>query len=130
MTGVWARRRERDAVFSSLWQRRAIGTTGVRIYLDFDVDNQPMGEIISVQTPPQQMRVRVHGTAPLAKVVVVKNNQDWHVSENPGWECVLSLNEIEMPQDRTDWYYVRVTQEDGEMAWSSPIWIEDARRAF
>jgi len=22
------------------------------------------------------------------------------------------------------WYYVRVEQEDGELAWSSPIWID------
>ena len=68
-------------MFSSLWNRRAIGTTGVRILLDFDVDNQPMGETIRVQTPPKRMNIRAHGTAPLAKVVVVKNNQDWHVVE-------------------------------------------------
>jgi len=24
-----------------------------------------------------------------------------------------------------DWYYVRVTQENGQMAWSSPIWVEE-----
>ena len=89
-----------------------------------------MGETISVQTPPKRMNVRVHGTAPLAKVVVVKNNQDWHVVEKPGWECAFTLDQLDMPQDRADWYYVRVTQEDGEMAWSSPIWIEDARRIF
>ena len=26
----------------------------------------------------------------------------------------------------TDWYYVRVTQPDEHMAWSSPIWIDRA----
>ncbi|GAH00533.1 unnamed protein product, partial [marine sediment metagenome] len=25
---------------------------------------------------------------------------------------------------QTDWYYVRVTQTNGSLAWSSPIWIE------
>jgi hypothetical protein len=24
----------------------------------------------------------------------------------------------------TDWYYVRVVQANGHMAWSSPIWVE------
>jgi len=23
----------------------------------------------------------------------------------------------------TDWYYVRVTQNNGQLAWSSPIWV-------
>ncbi len=27
---------------------------------------------------------------------------------------------------RADWYYVRVTQANGQMAWSSPIWVEKA----
>jgi ribulose bisphosphate carboxylase small subunit len=27
-------------------------------------------------------------------------------------------------RDTTDWYYVRVTQSNGSMAWSSPIWVE------
>jgi len=130
MTGIWARRREREAMFSSLWHRRTIATTGVRILLAFDIDDQPMGEAILVQTPPRKLRVRVHGTGPLARVAVVRNNQDWHVVEKPGWECVFTLDELPMPADRADWYYVRVTQEDGEMAWSSPIWIEDARRVF
>jgi len=26
--------------------------------------------------------------------------------------------------NRTDWYYVRVVQANGQMAWSSPIWVE------
>lgn len=26
--------------------------------------------------------------------------------------------------DQVDWYYVRVVQSNGEMAWSSPVWVE------
>ncbi len=28
------------------------------------------------------------------------------------------------PAKKRDWYYVRVRQENGQMAWSSPIWVE------
>jgi hypothetical protein len=28
--------------------------------------------------------------------------------------------------ERADWYYVRVIQANGEMAWSSPVWVEKA----
>jgi hypothetical protein len=28
----------------------------------------------------------------------------------------------------TDFYYLRVTQADGEMAWSSPIWLTAANQ--
>lgn len=77
-----------------------------------------------MQTPraPQQLQVRVHGTAPIARVVVVRNNQDWHVVENPGWDCTFTLEDLPLP-DGTDWYYTRVVQQDGNMAWGSPIWV-------
>ena len=28
------------------------------------------------------------------------------------------------PSKTRDWYYIRVHQENGQMAWSSPIWVE------
>ncbi len=28
------------------------------------------------------------------------------------------------PADRTDCYYVRLVQHNGQRAWSSPIWVE------
>ena len=30
----------------------------------------------------------------------------------------------ERQTDKTDWYYVRVVQSNGSLAWSSPIWLE------
>ncbi|MBT4485593.1 MAG: hypothetical protein HOC71_18145, partial [Candidatus Latescibacteria bacterium] len=28
------------------------------------------------------------------------------------------------PGDSVDWYYIRVAQKNGQLAWSSPIWVE------
>jgi hypothetical protein len=28
------------------------------------------------------------------------------------------------PGDRADWYYIRVEQQNGHLAWSSPVWVE------
>jgi hypothetical protein len=30
-------------------------------------------------------------------------------------------------QTAEQWYYVRVIQDDDEMAWSSPVWVKPAR---
>jgi len=32
--------------------------------------------------------------------------------------------EDDAPGDRVDWYYLRVAQKNGQLAWSSPVWIE------
>ena len=125
--GVWARRKTREGLWSSLWGRRTIATTGARIILDVDIDNQPIGEWMQTPRAPQQLQVRVHGTAPIACVVVVRNNQDWHVVENPGWDCTFTLEDLPLPEG-TDWYYTRVVQQDGNVAWSSPIWVHFTKR--
>jgi hypothetical protein len=127
LTGIWARRMTRDCLWSSLWNRRTIATTGARILLDLAIDDQPLGETVRVTEPPRTLRVRVHGTAPLERIVVVRNNEEWHVVERPGWDCAFAVDGLDLPARGVDWYYVRVMQEDGHMAWSSPIWIEDGR---
>ena len=63
------------------------------------------------------------GTAPLASVTVVKNNQDYVRMEGRGRDRVeFEWGKTEPPKD-TDYYYLRVIQEDYEMAWGSPIWV-------
>ncbi|MBL7067410.1 MAG: hypothetical protein ISS29_06075 [Candidatus Marinimicrobia bacterium] len=39
--------------------------------------------------------------------------------EGKGVKCTYVDNDL---QPGKHWYYVRVVQEDGEMAWTSPIW--------
>ena len=39
----------------------------------------------------------------------------------------LLAETIHTPLTGTDYYYVRVLQVDGEMAWAGPIWVEAER---
>jgi len=39
------------------------------------------------------------------------------------WQASLAY-EDEAAGDRLDWYYLRVVQTNGQLAWSSPIWVE------
>ncbi|MCA9985106.1 MAG: DUF3604 domain-containing protein, partial [Anaerolineales bacterium] len=47
LTCVLADSLSRDAVFDALQARRCYGTTGARIWLDFQADGQPMGTVLS-----------------------------------------------------------------------------------
>lgn len=123
LTGIWSRRKTRECMWSSLYNRRTLATTGVRILVDFQIDGQCMGDVMKVQTAPRTLSVRVCGTGPIARIVVVRNNKDWHVVDHPGWDARCDLTDLPMPEQPKDYYYVRVTQEDGHMAWSSPIWV-------
>ncbi len=70
----------------------------------------------------QYLRTRKPGTAPIQSVTVVKNNRDYLRIDGKGPEVEFQFEKTEPPRD-TDFYYVRVIQQDFEMAWASPIWI-------
>jgi hypothetical protein len=112
----------REAVFDAIRNRRCFATTGQRIVVHFKADDHWMGEEYKSANGPH-LSVKVLGTAPLASVTIVKNNQDYVRIEGKGRrELEFEYGQAVPPKD-TDYYYVRVIQEDFEMAWASPIWV-------
>jgi hypothetical protein len=68
--------------------------------------------------------VKIAGTGPLAKVVVVRDNQ-YIYSQEPTSEVLdFRYRETEAPSPGEHYYYVRAEQKDGNVVWSSPIWIK------
>jgi hypothetical protein len=140
LMAVHAAENTRDALWQAMWNRRCYATTGARIILDWSLEGRPMGAELSLRDAPglehrRRLRVRVHGTAPVRSVEIVRNNRDVHRVEPGGmdtefgWTDAAPLAEVNLapapycPSPFT-FYYVRVTQADGEMAWGSPAWIQ------
>lgn len=126
LAAVWAPELTREAVFDALKARRCYGTTGARIILDFTLNDQPMGSILDVahRECPRRIQAFVHGTDEIDRVEVVRNG-DVACSESPRPSrdvCRLEW-EDETALASDTYYYLRVHQNDGQMAWSSPIWV-------
>jgi len=123
LTGVWAEELDEESLWRSLWNRRTYGTTGVRILLEFFADEAPLGsEYYCGQDPV--LRGRVVGTAPLRLVEVVRHDRRGYSS---AWWGGGKMEEVFQFRDRDlqgeGFYFLRVEQEDGHCAWSSPIWV-------
>ena len=121
ITGFWARDLTREAIFDALWNRRVYATTNARILLRFTVAGEPMGSRVTASGP-----VAVHTYAasevPIAHAELVCNGQDVQTIE-PG-SCELDWDTVDEPTDGQGYYYVRITRTDGQMAWSSPVWVD------
>ncbi|MCB9617135.1 MAG: CehA/McbA family metallohydrolase [Sandaracinus sp.] len=113
LTAVQATTLDRDAVLDALRARRCYATSGAKILLDARADGAPMGSEVS----SRRMNVRVHavGTSSIVSVELVGD---------AGVLARVEPNADEVTFERAvegDFVYVRVTQRDGEMAWSSPF---------
>ncbi|MGA7306204.1 MAG: CehA/McbA family metallohydrolase [Rhodothermales bacterium] len=126
MTAVLAPELTRPALFDALYDRRCYATSGVPIFLDFRIDEALMGSEISVTSPPR-LTLSVRGTADLQAVELVRQGfvfdqrmfaeRDRQSTADMEW-----MDDLLIPGE-TQYYYVRVIQRDGNMAWSSPIWV-------
>lgn len=69
-----------------------------------------------------KLDVRIEGTAPVAKVEIIRNNT-FVFSSQPG-TASIEIHWADMDaKPGESYYYVRVQQSDGQLAWSSPMWI-------
>lgn len=138
MTGVCADSLSRQAIFDALYNRNCYATTGERIIVGLHLAGLPMGSEIDSATKPglavnRHLTCYVAGTNKLKTVELIRNGKvlkefspGSHFLDvtyddmEPLSDCCI-LNAEKKP---FVFYYVRVTQEDGHMAWSSPIWVD------
>jgi len=128
LAAVWATELTREAIFQAMWDRRCYATSGARILLETWVNGAPMGSEIrrdASESGPVHVRASVTGTAELATIDIVRNNRDIYTCRPRSEEATFEFHdELDDAPDAGDlYYYLRVTQVDGEMAWSSPVWV-------
>ena len=88
-----------------------------------DPDTGPhlMGDIFTTKSRPK-IRVKIIGTAPIQTVDVIKNNK-FIFTQSPG-RSEFAFEFVDQDASTGEsYYYLRVLQSDGELAWSSPIWV-------
>ena len=124
-TGVYAPQLTREAIFDALKARRVYATTGVRMVLEFSVNDVPMGGELDLVDPTAPRIIRIHamGENDIAHLKIVKNNETLFLRECRGDDEYFEYHDTTEARDG-DWYYVRVVQVDEETAWSSPVWVE------
>ena len=139
LLGVYAAENSRQAIWHGLWDRQCYATTGPRIIVRFGLDGMPATSELRLADHPElarrrALRVAVHGTGLITKVEIIRNNHAVHVHEGTGldaefrWIDEDAFDAIALPaaafcKTAFCFYYLRVTQADGDMAWHSPIWI-------
>jgi hypothetical protein len=79
-----------------------------------------------IRTAKPSFGVTVLGTGAIDKVEVIRNGAVVH-TERPANKAAESRFKWEDPspveREKASYYYVRVIQKDGHMAWASPIWV-------
>lgn len=128
LTAVYATGLTRGEVHQALMNRRTYATSGARILLDFTVNGSSMGSEISVSNAPV-LNVKVNGSNDIELVEIIRNDKTIYAVDGDGADLQFTYTDYDAPNGE-NYYYVRVTQIDDELAWSSPIWVSQSGMPF
>jgi hypothetical protein len=117
---VLAEKRDRDGILDAVKKRHCYGATD-NIVLDVRSGRHVMGDEFTTDEAPT-LALFVIGTKRLAKVDIVKDGAVVDTIKPMGIEHRDTWTEPR-PAAGVHTYYVRVLQEDQQIAWGSPMWI-------
>ena len=111
----------RESLLEAFQQRHIYGASDV-ILAEVTSGQHIMGDVFSTAAQPE-LKVKLEGTAPFARVSIVKDNNYAYVI-TPGTSSVnFTWRDTAPIRGRESYYYVRGEQQDGEVVWVSPMWI-------
>ena len=112
----------RKELLAALREHRTYATTGPRILVDFAVSGTPMG--VHATEPVSQPRIvgAVYAVSDLARLEVIRDGEVVFTQEGGGRDAAVDWID-DAPGVGEHWYLLRSVQRDGEMAWTSPVWV-------
>jgi len=127
LAAIFSEELSRAAIRNSLLERNVYATSGVRIWLEVDIDGHPMGSSIAIEDGEQPEFQRLHiyvvAESPMLRIDLVRSGS---------FSVIPLQGELEWTEDREipslqegEYLYIRVIQRDHGAAWSSPIFGGD-----
>jgi hypothetical protein len=121
---VYTPKDTRVGILDAIRQRHTYGATD-NIVLEFWMGDHFMGDEFHAPVAPP-IRVKVWGTGKIAKIKLIRNAKYIYETEPNQREAKLEYQDAS-PDPGVNYYYARIEQEDGQLAWASPIWMNLTR---
>ena len=111
----------REAILDAFKKRHLYAATD-NIIADVSSGSHMMGDQFTTTSRPL-LQVKFEGTAPFAKVYIVKDGKYVYTREPKTAKVDFSWRDMSAEAGKMSYYYVRGEQENGEIVWASPMWI-------
>ncbi len=121
LVAFYAKELTREAIWDAFWNYRVYATSFDRIYVEFTVNGQIMGS--NLETAAQSLiDYYVVGAEDDLEVFLIRNNTV--IRKDSSSTGYLQVSYKDDTPVGNNFYYIRVVQNNGERAWSTPVWVE------
>ena len=111
----------REAIVEAFRARRCFAATD-NIALIVKCADHLMGEEFPLAGQPT-LEIHALGTGPIARMDIIRNNRYVFSTAPNRASLEVKWTDSDPPPQPVSYYYVRILQADGNLAWSSPLWI-------
>lgn len=130
ITGVWAKERSLDGLYSAMQDRSVFSTHDVNTVLRFSANDAMMGSILAADTRSASFDIQLtdaDSDDAFTEVLLYTNEgQVAHTFEGVGGNEVALSYDADVADG--DYYFVRAEQADGDVIVSAPIWVGETTR--
>ncbi len=118
---LYAEDTTRPALIDAFKKRHCYAATD-NILLDVRSGDHFMGDTFTTKEKPS-LQIVVKGTATVAKLHIIRDNKYAMTTEPNARDVTFRFSDDDAKPGESHYYYVRVEQVDGNLAWGSPVWI-------
>lgn len=120
-TGILAPELTREAIWDAMKNRRIYSTRDRNCRLSFEVNGHQMGSIVEEPAKTVKVAVEVEDPDEGDEVAKFELFEDGKVVETGGTTDVWVV--AKTADVGQHYYFVKVTQADGNLLWSAPVWV-------
>jgi hypothetical protein len=123
-TGILATGLSREAIWDAMRNRRVYSTQDRNCKLSFRINGAEMGSIVTEPTESQNVAIGIWDPDKgddVAKIELFENGELYTTLEE--WPKVAAWCMVHPYPKSTSYYFVKVTQADGDLLWSAPVWL-------
>ena len=126
LAGIFTQALDREHLLAAMRARSTFATNGIRPFLEVTIDETSMGGSLATGADSHTLRVRYEATAPIVRVDLVRSGRiaSLEAPDDQPYGQSLRLDRTIPGLAPGEFHYVRILQEDGGAAWSSPIFAD------
>ncbi|MCK5853267.1 hypothetical protein KAH27_09600, partial [bacterium] len=118
--GLLVKELTRVGLFEAFTNRRTFATTGIGLLLSFSCNGFPMGS--EIETESGKFNIKIIAPENIFSVELIRNGE-FHKTlpvDDYSFSYDFEINR----KEKGEFWYCRILFDNGEIAWSSPIWLD------
>lgn len=128
LAAVWVKEISQRGIVEGLKNRRCFATTGDKIFIHMTVNGSWANEEATIHGKAPEITFEIESVVKIKSIEVLRNSKVIKsINADSGYHQKGSFMDVDYASSLdSQYYYLRIIQENDHIGWSSPVWVKNA----